>query len=36
MEPKREHLLQRVPVTAMQRLGYPLDRVLDNQPLANG
>jgi predicted transcriptional regulator of viral defense system len=29
------HLLQHVPVTALQRLGYLLDKVLDNQPLAN-
>lgn len=28
-------LLQHVPVTALQRLGYMLDKVLDNQPLAN-
>ncbi len=29
------HLLQHVPVTALQRLGYLLDKVLDNQPLTN-
>ena len=29
------NLLQHVPVTALQRLGYLLDRVLDNQQLAN-
>ena len=29
------NLLQHVPVTALQRLGYLLDKVLDNQPLAN-
>ena len=29
------HLLQHVPVTALQRLGYLLDKVLVNQPLAN-
>jgi predicted transcriptional regulator of viral defense system len=29
------HLLNHVPVTALQRLGYLLDQVLDNQPLAN-
>ena len=28
-------LLQYVPVTALQRLGYLLDKVFDNQPLAN-
>jgi len=28
-------LLQQVPVTALQRLGYLLDKKLDNQPLAN-
>ena len=30
-----ESLLQYVPVTALQRLGYLLDKVFDNQPLAN-
>ena len=29
------NLLQHVPVTALQRLGYLLDKVFDNQPLAN-
>ncbi len=29
------NLLQHVPVTALQRLGYMLDKVFDNQPLAN-
>ncbi len=29
------HLLKHVPVTALQRLGYLLDKVLDNQPLTN-
>lgn len=29
-----EYLLQNVPITALQRLGYLLDKVLDNQPLA--
>ncbi|MBX7203780.1 MAG: type IV toxin-antitoxin system AbiEi family antitoxin [Bacteroidia bacterium] len=29
------NLLQHVPVTALQRLGYLLDKILDNQPLAN-
>jgi len=29
------NLLQHVPVTALQRLGYLLDNVFDNQPLAN-
>ncbi len=28
-------LLRHVPVTALQRLGYLLDKVIDNQPLAN-
>lgn len=30
------HLLQHVPVTALQRLGYLLDKVLNNQSLADG
>lgn len=30
-----EHLLQNIPTTVLQRLGYLLDKVLDNQPLAN-
>lgn len=29
------NLLQHVPVTALQRLGYLLDKIFDNQPLAN-
>jgi predicted transcriptional regulator of viral defense system len=29
------NLLHHVPVTALQRLGYLLDKILDNQPLAN-
>lgn len=29
------NLLQHFPVTALQRLGYLLDKVFDNQPLAN-
>lgn len=29
------NLLNHVPVTALQRLGYLLDKVIDNQPLAN-
>ena len=29
------NLLQQVPVTALQRLGYLLDKVFNNQPLAN-
>jgi predicted transcriptional regulator of viral defense system len=29
------NLLEHVPVTALQRLGYLLDKVFDNQPLAN-
>ncbi len=28
-------MLQNIPVTALQRLGYFLDKVFDNQPLAN-
>lgn len=30
-----ENLLQHVPITALQRLGYMLEKVLDNQSLAN-
>jgi predicted transcriptional regulator of viral defense system len=30
-----DNLLEHVPVTALQRLGYLLDKVFDNQPLAN-
>ena len=29
------NLLRHVPVTTLQRLGYLLDKVFDNQPLAN-
>ena len=29
------NLLNHVPITALQRLGYLLDKVIDNQPLAN-
>ena len=29
------HLLKHVPITALQRLGYLLEQVFDNQPLAN-